>query len=46
MAITTITKSSKGQVVILKEIRDELHWYTGHELTIETTTPAIAKIQR
>jgi AbrB family looped-hinge helix DNA binding protein len=37
MAITTITISSKGQVVIPKEIRDELHWNTGHELTIETT---------
>jgi len=37
MAITTITVSSKGQVVIPKEIRDELHWGTGQELTIETT---------
>jgi AbrB family looped-hinge helix DNA binding protein len=37
MSITTLTLSSKGQVVIPKEIRDQLHWEAGHELTIETT---------
>lgn len=37
MPIATITLSSKGQVVIPKEIRDQLHWEAGLELTIETT---------
>ncbi|CAD6875828.1 AbrB/MazE/SpoVT family DNA-binding domain-containing protein [Methylomonas fluvii] len=34
MSTTTITLSSKGQVVIPKEIRDELHWEAGTELTL------------
>ena len=34
MTIATITLSSKGQVVIPKEIRDELHWDAGTELTL------------
>ncbi|MGD0958657.1 MAG: AbrB/MazE/SpoVT family DNA-binding domain-containing protein [Methylomonas sp.] len=37
MSIVTTTLSSKGQVVIPKEIRDQLHWEVGRELTIETT---------
>jgi len=37
MTIATTTLSSKGQVVIPKSIRDELHWESGHELIIETT---------
>lgn len=41
MSIATITLSSKGQVVIPKEIRDELHWEPGHELTIETTKSGV-----
>ena len=34
MSIATITLSSKGQVVIPKEIREELHWSAGTELTM------------
>jgi AbrB family looped-hinge helix DNA binding protein len=34
MSIAIITLSSKGQVVIPKEIRDELHWKAGTELTL------------
>lgn len=34
MTVATITLSSKGQVVIPKEIRDELHWEAGAELTL------------
>ncbi|WP_221053248.1 AbrB/MazE/SpoVT family DNA-binding domain-containing protein [Methylomonas koyamae] len=34
VSTATITLSSKGQVVIPKEIRDELHWEAGTELTL------------
>ncbi|MEW6036747.1 MAG: AbrB/MazE/SpoVT family DNA-binding domain-containing protein [Pseudomonadota bacterium] len=34
MTVATITLSSKGQIVIPKEIRDELHWETGTRLTL------------
>jgi AbrB family looped-hinge helix DNA binding protein len=34
MSIATITLSSKGQIVIPKEIRDELHWDAGTQLTL------------
>lgn len=34
MATSTATLSSKGQVVIPKEIRDELHWQAGTQLTL------------
>jgi len=37
MTIATITLSSKGQVVIPKEIRDELHWTGGTQLTVIAT---------
>ena len=30
----TVTLSTTGQVVIPKEIRDELHWEVGAELTL------------
>ncbi len=41
MTITTATLSSKGQVVIPKIIRDQLHWESGHELIIETTESGV-----
>ena len=34
MSVTTIKLSSKGQIVIPKEIRDKLHWETGTQLTL------------
>ena len=37
MATATVTLSTKGQVVIPKDIRDALHWEAGTELTV---TPA------
>ena len=37
MSIVTIMLSSKGQVVIPKEIRDELHWEAGAELELIST---------
>ena len=37
MTITTTTLSSKGQIVIPKEIRDELHWEAGAELELIST---------
>lgn len=37
MSIATVTLSSKGQVVIPKEIRDELHWEAGAELELIST---------
>jgi AbrB family looped-hinge helix DNA binding protein len=41
VSIANITLSSKGQVVIPKEIRDQLHWEAGHELSIETTESGV-----
>lgn len=41
MTVATITLSSKGQIVIPKDIRDELHWEPGLELTIETTESGV-----
>ena len=34
MSIATITLSSKGQLVIPREIRDELSWNAGTKLTL------------
>ena len=34
MATATITLSSKGQVVIPKEIRDELNWAAGTQISL------------
>jgi len=34
MAIATITLSDNGQVVIPKEIRDQLHWSAGTKITM------------
>ena len=41
MTIATITLSSKGQVVIPKEIRDELHWDAGTELTLVSNASGV-----
>lgn len=41
MAIATITLSSKGQVVIPKEIREELHWNAGTELTLVSNASGV-----
>ena len=34
VAMSTVTLSTTGQVVIPKEIRDALHWETGAELSL------------
>ncbi len=34
MTVTTLKLSSKGQVVIPKQIREELHWQVGTTLTL------------
>ena len=34
MSTATVTLSSKGQLVIPKEIRDELHWEPGTRITL------------
>ena len=41
MSIATITLSSKWQVVIPKEIRDELHWEAGTELTLVSSASGV-----
>ena len=41
MFIATITLSSKGQVVIPKEIRDELHWNAGTRITLISNASGI-----
>lgn len=41
MSTATITLSSKGQVVIPKEIRDELHWEVGTELTLVSNASGV-----
>jgi AbrB family looped-hinge helix DNA binding protein len=41
MSIATIILSSKGQVVIPKEIRDELRWEAGTELTLVSSASGV-----
>ena len=41
MSIATITLSSKGQVVIPKEIRDELHWQAGTQLALVSSASGV-----
>ena len=42
MSVITIKLSSKGQIVIPKEIRDELHWQTGTQLSLVTTVSGVS----
>jgi len=42
MSATTIKLSSKGQVVIPKEIRDELHWEAGTQLSLITNGSGVS----
>ncbi len=41
MSTATITLSSKGQVVIPKEIRDELHWRAGTRITLVSSASGV-----
>lgn len=41
MSTATITLSSKGQIVIPKEIRDELRWQAGTRLTLVASASGI-----
>jgi AbrB family looped-hinge helix DNA binding protein len=41
VTIATVTLSSKGQVVIPKEIREELHWDAGTELTLVSNASGV-----
>lgn len=41
MSVATITLSSKGQVVIPKEIRDELHWDAGTQITLVSSASGV-----
>lgn len=41
MSTATLTLSNTGQIAIPKEIRDELHWEPGLELTLETTDSGV-----
>lgn len=41
MTTTTTTLSSKGQVVIPKEIRDELNWHAGTQLTLVSSASGV-----
>ena len=42
MSVATIKLSSKGQIVIPKEIRDQLHWQAGTELSLVTTVSGVS----
>ena len=37
MSVATIKLSSKGQIVIPKEIQDKLHWQAGTQLSLVGT---------
>jgi AbrB family looped-hinge helix DNA binding protein len=41
MTTATITLSSKGQIVIPKEIRDELHWDAGTQITLVSSAAGV-----
>jgi AbrB family looped-hinge helix DNA binding protein len=41
MTATTVKLSSKGQVVIPKTVREQLHWEAGAELTLVTTSDGV-----
>lgn len=41
MSVATLTLSSKGQIVIPKEIRDQLHWHTGTQITLLAGTSGV-----
>ena len=41
MTIATITLSSKGQIVIPKEIRDQLHWHAGMQITLLSSASGV-----
>jgi len=42
MSVVTIKLSSKGQIVIPKEIRDELHWEAGTQLSLVATGSGVS----
>jgi len=41
MTTATTTLSSKGQVVIPKEIRDELHWEAGTQIVLVSSASGV-----
>lgn len=41
MTTATLTLSSKGQVVIPKKIRDELHWEAGTQITLVSNAAGV-----
>ena len=41
MTFAAITLSSKGQVVIPKELRDEVHWEPGTQLALISTPSSV-----
>jgi AbrB family looped-hinge helix DNA binding protein len=42
MSVITTKLSSKGQIVIPKEIRDELHWEAGMQLSLVATGSGVS----
>ena len=41
MLATTVKLSSKGQIVIPKDVRDSFHWCAGEELVLVVTEEGI-----